>query len=324
MALEAVVFPQDLFGCTMRELFDKGGEFWGYDFGGGAGEEEEDDKDRVLPLEGDVSGYAAGQVGRGQNGALGTSCSTTVQIVDNSSSPEAAAADEASDVRSRPVESRRKRQRWRSQKNQEEVENQRMAHIAVERNRRKQMNEYLTVLRSLMPASFVQKTDQASIIGGAINFVKELEKLVQTLEAHKRIKQRADPAPFAELFTFSRYSSSSSQREKLAADENTSEAKAENMAPAAAIEVSVVDSHANLKVLSPRRPKLLLKLVVGLQNLHLTTLHLNVTTIDDIVFYSFSLKVEEECQLASVDEIATAVHQLVGKIQEEAAFDCTM
>ncbi|XP_042421969.1 transcription factor bHLH96-like [Zingiber officinale] len=312
MALEAVVFPQDLCGCTMRELFDTGGEFWGYG-------EEEDDND----LEGDASGHAAGEVVRGQNGALGTSCSTTVQNVDNSSSPEA--ADEAFDVRSRPAESRRKRQRWRSQKNQEEVEIQRMTHIAVERNRRKQMNEYLAVLRSLMPASYVQKSDQASIIGGAINFVKELEKLVQTLEARKRIKQRADPAPFAELFTFSRYSSSSSQRAKLAADEITSETKkAENMAPATDIEVSMVDSHANLKVLSPRRPKLLLKLVVGLQNLHLSTLHLNVTTIDDIVFYSFSLKVEEECQLASVDKIATAVHQLIGKIQEEAAFDCTM
>ncbi|KAG6483495.1 hypothetical protein ZIOFF_060143 [Zingiber officinale] len=336
MALEAVVFPQDLFGCTMRELFDTGGEFWGYG-------EEEDDND----LEGDASGHAAGEVVRGQNGALGTSCSTTVQNVDNSSSPEA--ADEAFDVRSRPAESRRKRQRWRSQKNQEEVEIQRMTHIAVERNRRKQMNEYLAVLRSLMPDSYVQKvcfhlfsfclislqmqikdftshvSDQASIIGGAINFVKELEKLVQTLEARKRIKQRADPAPFAELFTFSRYSSSSSQRAKLAADEITSETKkAENMAPATDIEVSMVDSHCNLKVLSPRRPKLLLKLVVGLQNLHLSTLHLNVTTIDDIVFYSFSLKVEEECQLASVDKIATAVHQLIGKIQEEAAFDCTM
>jgi hypothetical protein len=32
-----------------------------------------------------------------------------------------------------------------------------MTHIAVERNRRKQMNEYLAVLRSLMPPSYVQR-----------------------------------------------------------------------------------------------------------------------------------------------------------------------
>lgn len=51
---------------------------------------------------------------------------------------------------------RRKRRR-RSCKNKEEVEQQRMTHIAVERNRRKQMNEYLAVIRSLMPSSYVQR-----------------------------------------------------------------------------------------------------------------------------------------------------------------------
>lgn len=52
---------------------------------------------------------------------------------------------------------RKKRRRTKTCKNKEEVENQRMTHIAVERNRRKQMNEYLNVLRSLMPSSYVQR-----------------------------------------------------------------------------------------------------------------------------------------------------------------------
>ena len=42
-------------------------------------------------------------------------------------------------------------------KNKEEAETQRMTHIAVERTRRKQMNEHLSVLRSLMPESYVQR-----------------------------------------------------------------------------------------------------------------------------------------------------------------------
>ena len=50
-----------------------------------------------------------------------------------------------------------RRRRARRVKNREEVENQRMTHIAVERNRRKQMNEYLAVLRSIMPSSYVQR-----------------------------------------------------------------------------------------------------------------------------------------------------------------------
>ena len=52
---------------------------------------------------------------------------------------------------------RRKRRRARSVKNMEEVESQRMTHIAVERNRRRQMNEYLAMLRSLMPPSYAHR-----------------------------------------------------------------------------------------------------------------------------------------------------------------------
>lgn len=52
---------------------------------------------------------------------------------------------------------RPRRRRTRTKKNEEEIENQRITHIAVERNRRKQMNEYLSVLRTLMPQSYVQR-----------------------------------------------------------------------------------------------------------------------------------------------------------------------
>ena len=56
------------------------------------------------------------------------------------------------------VQERKKRRRKpRVSKNKEEAETQRMTHIAVERNRRKQMNEHLAVLRSLMPESYVQR-----------------------------------------------------------------------------------------------------------------------------------------------------------------------
>ena len=52
---------------------------------------------------------------------------------------------------------RRKRRRVRPTKNKEQMENQRMTHIAVERNRRRQMNDYLAVLRSIMPPSYAQR-----------------------------------------------------------------------------------------------------------------------------------------------------------------------
>uniref|UniRef100_A0A803KZV4 BHLH domain-containing protein n=1 Tax=Chenopodium quinoa TaxID=63459 RepID=A0A803KZV4_CHEQI len=89
-----------------------------------------------------------------------------------------------------PVKEKRKRKRaTRPAKNKQEVETQRMTHIAVERNRRRQMNEHLNALRSLMPPSYVQRGDQASVIGGAIDFVKELEQMLQSLQAQKKLRQ---------------------------------------------------------------------------------------------------------------------------------------
>ncbi|CAL9082030.1 unnamed protein product [Musa textilis] len=212
------------------------------------------------------------------------------------------------------VAGRRKRRRGRSIKNREEVESQRMTHIAVERNRRRQMNEYLAVLRSLMPSFYVQRGDQASIVAGAINYVKELEQLLRSLEVQKRLERRTDAAgvasAFAGFFSFPQISSffpnggggncnddNSSISHSGAFTRNTDEI--ENQTAAANIEVTMLESHANLKVLSRRRPRQLLRLVAGLQSLRLVPLHLNVTSVDRIVMYSFSLKVYRALRLQS-------------------------
>ncbi|GAB2271343.1 hypothetical protein Dimus_006184 [Dionaea muscipula] len=252
---------------------------------------------------------------------------------------------------------RRKRRR-RVTKNKEEAENQRMTHIAVERNRRKQMNEYLAIIRSLMPASYVQRGDQASIVGGAINYVKELEQLLQSLEARKRIindDQRKDihdlqdpqadnenfqelsSTLFSEFFTFPQYNSTGSQLGPAANGDNklsnlqvmisnVEVDSADHQQPAAAggaatakIEVTMVDRHANVKILAKKQPKQLLKLVDGFQRMRLSVLHLNVTTVDEdqLVLHSFSLKVEEGSELSSTDEIAAAANHILHVIQDE-------
>ncbi|KAL3653607.1 hypothetical protein CASFOL_003288 [Castilleja foliolosa] len=68
----------------------------------------------------------------------------------------------------------------------------RVSHITVERNRRKQMNEHLTVLRSLMPCFYVKRGDQASIIGGVVNYINELQQILQALETKKQRKAYSD------------------------------------------------------------------------------------------------------------------------------------
>ncbi|KAM0927012.1 hypothetical protein ACQ4PT_003139 [Festuca glaucescens] len=202
---------------------------------------------------------------------------------------------------------RKRRRRPKAVKNREETESQRRNHIAVERNRRRQMNDYLAVLRSAMPPSYAQRGDQASIVAGAINFVKELEQLLQSLEAEKRRRLPLPSAPpFTGLFTSPQYSAG------IGADFGDSENGRGVRRGLADVEVAVAESHANVKVLVPRRPRQLLRMAVAMQCLGLTVLHLSATaTADHLVFYSFSLKMEDECRLTSVDDIAAAVHQMV-------------
>uniref|UniRef100_A0A5B6ZFY5 Putative transcription factor bHLH96-like n=1 Tax=Davidia involucrata TaxID=16924 RepID=A0A5B6ZFY5_DAVIN len=324
MALETVVYPQDPFGFYCRDFHTSGGDgARGYDHDLALKEE-----DKTLVGIFDNTHMDHGRL----NGNWDSSSSSVMQNVkewDPNSSPEACTGDRiVGEGSSASASGRRKRRRTKSCKNKEELERQRMTHIAVERNRRKQMNDYLAVIRSLMPASYVQRGDQASIIGGAINFVKELEQLLQTLEAQK--KSTVDHQQpnngffstlFADFFTFPQYStrSTSTHCNNSSPAATGNEPMAENRSALADIEVTMVERHANLKILKKRRPRQLLKMVAGLQCLRLNVLHLNVTTVDQMVLYSLSVKVEDGCQLTTVDEIADAVHHLISRIQEEAA-----
>ncbi|GFY85878.1 basic helix-loop-helix (bHLH) DNA-binding superfamily protein [Actinidia rufa] len=173
MALDAMEYPPDLFGYAYKELHTLSALWGGY----------EQDKSLIGILDNSSSASSHAM----QNGK---------EYWDPDSSPEAGEG-------STPAEApggggRRKRRRTKSSKNKEELESQRMTHIAVERNRRKQMNEYLAIVRSLMPASYVQR---------------ELEQLLQVLEAQKRtMNQQPNNALspiFSDFFTFPQYSTTS-------------------------------------------------------------------------------------------------------------------
>ncbi|CAD6249885.1 unnamed protein product [Miscanthus lutarioriparius] len=259
---------------------------------------------------------------------------------------------------------RKRRRRARSCKSREETETQRMTHIAVERNRRRQMNEYLAALRSIMPEAYVQRGDQASIVGGAVEFVKELEQQLQCLEAQKRTllvhqhvaaaakpdatpmhsttktccadpaaaattsncsssvtedaadHAHAPPAPFEQFFTYPQYVWCHSARNPAAAAaEGEEDGRRSGVAD---VEVTLVETHASVRVMTTWRPGQLLSLVTGLQALRLGVLHLSVTTLDALVLYSISVKVEEGCGLATADDIAAAVHHVLCIIDAEA------
>ncbi|KAK7269300.1 hypothetical protein RIF29_22023 [Crotalaria pallida] len=313
MALEAVVYPQtqDPFAYGLKDfyhhnLLSGATTNWGHD--------------HLLNLEKEQEQGGSISFVENQEAISYDHLKNEVNYVSNDLSSEATNLSNIQNLDSSNSTYRPKRRRARSRKNKEEIENQRMTHIAVERNRRKQMNEYLSVLKTLMPDSYVQRGDQASIIGGAINFVKELEHRLQFLGAQKETEVRSDVVdanmPFSEFFTFPQYSASGSSCDNSVTIGEQQVGKVQG--GIADIEVSMVESHANLKIRSKKQPKQLLKIVSGLHSMRLTILHLNVTTAGEIRLYSLSVKIEDDCKLGSVDDIAAAVYQMLDRIQQEA------
>lgn len=215
-------------------------------------------------------------------------------------------------------EEKKKRKRCRSSstaKKAEEAESQRMSHIAVERNRRRVMNDHLAALRSLMPPSYIQRGDQASIVGGAIDFVKQLEQRLQSLQAKKQsraVQSRSNGGssnnhcPFDGFFTspqyvmhkpscFSSSSSSTSEETDGPGDGDCVGSFAES---AADIEVMLIQTHVNMRIFAPKRGGQLVRAIAAMEELHLTVLHLNITSIHDSVLYSLNLKVNKRNQIS--------------------------
>ncbi|GAB2220158.1 hypothetical protein Drorol1_Dr00007801 [Drosera rotundifolia] len=194
-----------------------------------------------------------------------------------------------------------------------------MSHIAVERNRRRQMNDHLKVLRSLTPCFYIKKGDQASIIGGAIEFIKELHQILQSLESQKRRKSLS-PSPTPSPRPRPQPSPNQLNHEPLLFDHGTNELVACCNSAVADVEAKISGSNVILRTVSRRIPGHLLKIICLLEKLSFEILHLNVSSIDNTVLYSFVVKIGLECKL-SVEELALEVQHSFSHEQSKSITD---
>ncbi|KAE9608900.1 putative transcription factor bHLH family [Lupinus albus] len=217
---------------------------------------------------------------------------------------------------------------------------QRISHITVERNRRKQMNEHLSVLRSLMPCFYVKRGDQASIIGGVVDYINELQQVLQALEAKKQRKVYTDvlsprlvsssprPSPLSPRrpplsprlnlpisprtpqpgspykprlqptgYTISQTISNSLEPSPTSSanssiNDNINELVANSKSPIADVEVKFSGPHLLLKTVSQRIPGQALKIMLALEEIALEILHVNISTADETMLNSFTIKVQ--------------------------------
>ncbi|KAJ3692180.1 hypothetical protein LUZ60_012530 [Juncus effusus] len=215
-----------------------------------------------------------------------------------------------------------------------------MSHITVERNRRKQMNENLVVLRSLMPCFYVKRGDQASIIGGVVDYIKELQQVLQSLEAKKQRKAYSEVLsprvatsssllpPLSPKLGFPISPKTplpgSPYKQKIPQNNipNTMQILYESYpslestitgcrvelgevsskrAQIAEVKVEFSGPNVLLKTVSQRIPEQPLKIIAALESLSLEILNVNISTVDDTMLNSFTIKIGIECELSAED-----------------------
>ncbi|KAL8162865.1 hypothetical protein V2J09_014354 [Rumex salicifolius] len=206
-----------------------------------------------------------------------------------------------------------KRKRARTVKTTEEVESQRMTHIAVERNRRKQMNEHLRVLRTLMPSSYVQRClesqkrrrlyGEATPSGG--NGPLPLENNQPYDPNNPPTNANEDNQAMAPNKLVVDLDNTMMMNNLVGLQEETAESKSS----IADVEVKLLGFDAFIKILSRRRSGQLIKAISALQDLQFNILHTNVTTIEQTVLYSFNVQISSDTRF-SAEDIASSVQQI--------------
>ena len=133
--------------------------------------------------------------------------------------------------------------------------------------------------------------------------MRELEQLLQCLESQKRrrILGETGNRQIGDMTTTMTSSSPiTSVANPLISTGNVTELEgggggireetAENKSCLADVEVKLLGFDAMIKILSRRRPGQLIKTIAALEDLHLSILHTNITTMEQTVLYSFNVK----------------------------------
>ncbi|KAJ3669257.1 hypothetical protein LUZ60_011207 [Juncus effusus] len=188
-----------------------------------------------------------------------------------------------------------------------------MSHIAVERNRRRQMNENIKVLRTLTPSFYIKRGDQASIIGGAIEFIKEMQLVLSALESKKKRKSLS-PSPTPSPKSLFQLNNPSPPNSNSPFDNNSDPLRMVKQlgaccnSPVADVEAKISGSNVVVRTLSKRVAGQVVRIASVLEKLDFEILHLNISSMDDTVLYSFVVKIGLECQL-SVEDLAVEIQQ---------------
>nr|APP94123.1 bHLH2 [Litchi chinensis] len=210
-------------------------------------------------------------------------------------------------------------------------------HVLAERRRREKLNERFIILRSLVP--FVTKMDKASILGDTIEYVKQLRKKIQDLEARNKqmeadqrsrlsdsarttssgLKEQRSGLTVLERARVGPLQGSDKRKMRIVeasggvAKPKTVESLPPPTATATTVQVSIIESDALVELQCGYREGLLLDVMQILRELLIEVTSVQSSLNNGTFSAQLRAKVKDNAngKKASIVEVKRAIHQII-------------
>ncbi|GLJ55435.1 hypothetical protein SUGI_1190240 [Cryptomeria japonica] len=180
-------------------------------------------------------------------------------------------------------------------------ESQRYNHIMAERQRREEMNEKFSILRTILPN--ITKKDKASIVTDTINYVRELEKKVKYLQDFKYKANKTKGSKQNHSSTDHEIKQDELVDAKMMNDEYK-----QDLGALPHIELKNMGNQALIKLVCSRSRGLILRTHKALVDCKVDLLQSKVTTLENNAVHCFSVELNPGVS-ASNDEIISALEE---------------